>query len=116
MHQRTPLPFRTSPVRTQMQASNHSPSLSILATQAGVGILLAPWLPQGLGLALVLGALLLMLTHARLRRLLLLSGGIVLLHLLKGLRRLIPSAETRSRLAAARTGATVHARAEPPRH
>lgn len=71
----------STPVRT-------TPSLGALALLAASGVLLQPWLPQGLGLALTLGALLLMpVLHARLRQLLLLAGGAALLWSLRGLAR-----------------------------
>ncbi|THD09953.1 hypothetical protein B1806_09860 [Metallibacterium scheffleri] len=65
-----------------------TPSLGALALLAASGLLLQPWLPQGLGLALTLSALLLMpLLHARLRQLLLLAGGAALLWSLRALAR-----------------------------
>jgi hypothetical protein len=65
-----------------------TPSLGVLALLAASGVLLQPWLPRGLGLALTLSALLLMpLLHARLRQLLLLAGAAALLWSLRALAR-----------------------------
>ncbi|MHB1992649.1 hypothetical protein [Metallibacterium scheffleri] len=65
-----------------------TPSLGVLALLAASGLLLQPWLPRGLGPALTLSALLLMLLlHARLRQLLLLAGAAALLWLLRALAR-----------------------------
>ena len=75
----------SSPPSTHNRAT---PSLGALALLAACGLLLQPWLPQGLGLALTLGALLLMpLLHARLRQLLLLAGAAALLWSLRALAR-----------------------------
>jgi membrane protein implicated in regulation of membrane protease activity len=63
-----------------------TPSLGVLALLAASGVLLQPWLPRGLGLALTLSALLPLL-HARLRQLLLLAGAAALLWSLRALAR-----------------------------
>ena len=76
-----------SSMRDQAAASA-TPSLAALTLIAAGGLLLLPWLPQGMGLALALGALLLMpVLHARLRQLLLLAGAAALLWSLRALAR-----------------------------
>lgn len=114
MHPPVPHSFTATPVHSQRTASGREPRLRILAIQAGSGVLLAPWLPQGLGLALAAGALLLMLTHARLRHLLLLGGGLVLLQLLQALRRFMPRVEAQPRAAAVRVVTTARPRGKSP--
>lgn len=76
-----------SSIRNQTTASA-TPSLGALMFMAAGGLLLLPWLPQGMGLALALSALLLMpVLHARLRQLLLLAGAAALLWSLRALAR-----------------------------
>ena len=70
-----------------------APSLRSLAVMATAGGALAPWLPPGVGLALLLGAGLLLPLHASARRAALLAGGLALLWLLQRLARLRDAAQ-----------------------
>jgi hypothetical protein len=70
-----------------------APSLRSLAVMAVAGGALAPWLPPGMGLALLLGAGSLLPLHAPVRRAALLAGGLALLWLLQRLARLRDAAQ-----------------------
>ena len=70
-----------------------APGLRSLAVMAVAGCALAPWLPPGMGLALLLGAGSLLSLHASVRRAALLAGGLALLWLLQRLARLRDAAQ-----------------------
>ena len=70
-----------------------APSLRSLTVMTVAGCALAPWLPPGVGLALLLGAGSLLPLHAPVRRAALLAGGLALLWLLQRLARLRDAAQ-----------------------